>query len=39
MIGPDPDRCAGGFAQLDCGNAGGTFVPDAVCLPAQLCID
>jgi len=38
-IGGEPGRCAGGLGQVDCGNEGGSFVSDAVCLPAQLCID
>jgi len=31
--------CAGGSTQVGCTNSGGSFVADAVCLPAQLCID
>lgn len=31
--------CGGGASQVGCTNGGGTFVGDAVCLPAQLCID
>lgn len=35
------DKCVVGtaFSELDCTNAGGEFVGDAVCLPAQVCID
>lgn len=31
--------CGGGSSQVACTNSGGSFVGDAVCLPAQLCID
>ena len=32
--------CAAGTStQIQCQNSGGTFVPDAVCLPAQVCIE
>ena len=36
-LGGEP--CQGGVASGDCTGAGGTFVGDAVCLPAGLCID
>jgi hypothetical protein len=32
--------CAAGTSgQVTCENSGGTYVPDAVCLPAQICIE
>jgi hypothetical protein len=35
-----PDVCASSIQdEVACNAGGGTFVPDAVCLPAQVCIE